>query len=255
MEEVDYKKKIKQCEKLGATTFQKVVFKVEEIKFKAIKKFFPKYLEWYDKFCDKFRDKKLKKATTELERKTIINTYRNQKLMMRKEFHREQNRNYHMDKNKPTEILNYLQWNKKVHVRGMIKNSIAIPCLAVAAGFGIAPFVTIPFLIAELGGLFINFQCVNIQNYNIYRYKQHEEQMKKLEARRTKRNIEKYSEAGAVITRSLRKTDDIPTFTEIIDNIETQEELEQLKALVKANLGSKQETEKNNVKTNKLGGK
>ena len=60
----------------------------------------------------------------------------------------------------------------------MIKNAVLIPALGVATalGFGIA----IPFLLAEIFSLFINFQCVNIQNYNIYRYKQHEEQMKKL---------------------------------------------------------------------------
>ena len=34
----DYQKKIKQCEKLGALQFQKVVFKVEDIKFKVLKK-------------------------------------------------------------------------------------------------------------------------------------------------------------------------------------------------------------------------
>ena len=33
MEAVDYKKKIKLCENLGANKFQKVVFKVEELKY------------------------------------------------------------------------------------------------------------------------------------------------------------------------------------------------------------------------------
>ena len=37
MEAVDYKKKIELCEKLGANKFQKVVFKVEELKYKVIK--------------------------------------------------------------------------------------------------------------------------------------------------------------------------------------------------------------------------
>ena len=36
METVNYKKKIELCEKLGANKFQKVVFKVEELKYKVI---------------------------------------------------------------------------------------------------------------------------------------------------------------------------------------------------------------------------
>lgn len=238
MEAVDYKKKIKLCEKLGANKFQKVVFKVEELKYKFIKKFIPKYIEWYDKICDRKRKKELKKAKTPEERKYIVEHYRRQKMLMRKEFHREQNRNYHMDPNKPTEILEYLKWNKDIHMRGIIKNAIAIPCLAVAAGFGLWPTVVLPFLALELGSLFINFQCVNIQNCNIYRFKQREETMKKLEERRTKKNVEEYSEAGAAISRSMAKTDDIPSLTEVIDSIETKEELEQLRKLVQVTLGA-----------------
>lgn len=238
MEAVDYKKKIELCEKLGADKFQKVVFKVEELKYKVIKKIFPKYIEWYDKLCDRKRKKDLKKATTDEERKQIIEHYRQQKMLMRKEFHREQNRNYHMDQNKPTEILHYLNWNKEIHMNGIIKNAIAIPCLAVAAGFGLWPGVVLPVLALELGSLFINFQCVNIQNCNIYRYKLREDTMKKLEERRTKRNIENYSEAGAAITRSMEKTEDIPSLSQVIDSIQTKEELEQLRRLVQVTLGA-----------------
>ena len=111
--------------------------------------------------------------------KRIIEETRKLKMAMRKEWHREQNRNYHMDPNKPTEILEYLNWNKDIHMKGIIKNAIAIPCLAVAAGFGLWPTVVLPFLALELGSLFINFQCVNIQNCNIYRYKEKEEAMKR----------------------------------------------------------------------------
>lgn len=234
METVDYKKKIKLCEKIGADKFQKVVFKVEEIKYKAIKKFFPRYIEWYDKLCDWQRKKQLKKAENDDQRKQIIDHYRRQKLIMRREFHREQNRNYHMNPNKPTEILHYLNWNKKIHINGMIRNALTIPCLAIAAGIGFAPYATIPLLALQLGSLFINFQCVNIQNCNIYRFKLKEETMKKVEERRNKRNIEHYSEAGEAVTRSMEKTDDIPSISDIIDNIQTKEELEQLRELVQA---------------------
>jgi len=236
METIDYKKKMKVCERLGAKRFQKIVFKVETLKFKTIKKLFPNYIEWYDKLCDRKRDKELKKVNTEEARKRIINHYRRQKLIMRKEFYREQNRNYHVDLNKPTEILHYLNWNKKVHKKGLIKNGFFIPALAIASGIGIAPIITLPLLAIELGSLFINFQCVNIQNYNIYQFKEKEETIKKLEERKIKRNIKNYSEAGAVISRSLEKTDDVPSLHQIIENIQTKEELEQLKNLVQDTL-------------------
>lgn len=240
METVNYQKEIKRCEKLGAKKFRKLVLLVEDLKFKTIKKLCPRYIYWYDKLCDRKRDKQLKEVSTPEKRKEIVDHYRRQKLIMRKEFHRGKNRNYHIDKNKPTEILHYLNWNKKVHKQGMIRNAIAIPALAIAAGLGIAPLVTIPFLITEIGSLFINFQCVNLQNYNIYRYKEREEETKKKEEIRINNNIERYSKAGAVVSRSMEKTDDIPSLTNIIDSIETKEELEQLRNLVRETLGSNQ---------------
>ena len=250
--EVDYKKKIERCEKLGADKFQKVVFKVEGLKYKVLKKCFPNFIERYDKSCDKKRDKALKKVTTEEERKKIVNYYRQQKLIMRKEMNREQNRNYHLDPNKPTEILHYLNWNKKVHKKGMIKNAVLIPVLGVASGLGFWP--AIPLLAMEVGSLFINFQCVNIQNCNIYRFKQKEETMKKLEERRTTRNIKQYKDAASVVSKAMNKTDDIPTMSDIIDGIETPEQAKQLKELIQNTLAANQQAREQN-KANIGGGK
>lgn len=255
MEAVDYKKKIELCEKLGANKFQKVVFKVEELKYKVIKTFFPRYIEWYDKLCDRKKKKELKKAKTKEEQKKIIDHYRMQKMIMRKEFHREQNRNYHMDPNKPTEILHYLNWNKDIHMKGIIKNAIAIPALTITAAFGIWPTVVLPFLALEVGSLFVNFQCVNIQNCNIYRFKQREETMKKLEERRNKRNIEQYSEAGSLVTRTMEKTEEIPSLSQIIDSIQTKEELEQFRRLVQTTLGANRASSKQDSDAKGSGGK
>ena len=255
MEAVDYKKKIELCEKLGANKFQKVVFKVEELKYKVIKTFFPRYIEWYDKLCDRKKKKELKKAKTKEEQKKIIDHYRMQKMIMRKEFHREQNRNYHMDPNKPTEILHYLNWNKDIHMKGIIKNAIAIPALAITAAFGIWPTIVLPFLALEVGSLFVNFQCVNIQNCNIYRFKQREETMKKLEERRNKRNIEQYSEAGSLVTRTMEKTEEIPSLSQIIDSIQTKEELEQFRRLVQTTLGANRASSKQDSDAKGSGGK
>ena len=112
MKREDYKKKIELCDKLGAAKFQKVVLKVEELKFKVLKNIFPNFLEHYDRYIDNQRDKKLKKETDMTKRQQIIRESRNNKIAIRRELNKEQNRNYHMDKNKPTEFINYLNWNK-----------------------------------------------------------------------------------------------------------------------------------------------
>ena len=238
-----YHKQIQRCEQLGALHFQKIVFKVENIKFKILKKLWPNFLSFYDKQCDKRKKKLLKKAKTEVERKNVITEIRNLKMAMRKEWHREQNRNYHMDMNKPTEMLYYLNWNKDIHKKGIIFNAITIPILTIASVSGV-PFA-IPFLIGEVASAFINFQCINIQNYNIYRFKEREETFKKMEARRMASNIQKHGEAAKVIGKAMEKTEDIPTMKQIIEGVETKEQLEQLRSLIQTTLAANQAANKN----------
>lgn len=230
---MDYKRKIAQCEKLGANKFQDIVFKTEELKFKVIKKTCPNFIKHYDKFCNWQRDMRLKKVTDESERKKIIDHYKKQKLLTRKEFVQEKNRNYHMDPNNPTEFIQYLEWNKNVHKNGLIKNAVLIPALTITSICGIIP--AIPLLGIELISLFINFQCVNIQNYNIYRFKDKEEILRKLETSRQNQNIKKYGEAAKVISESMEKADDIPSMDDIINSITTKEQLEQLRNMILAN--------------------
>lgn len=155
-----------------------------------------------------------------------------------------------MDMNKPTEILNYLDWNKIIHIRGIIKNTILIPVLGIATalGFGIA----IPFLLTEIFSLFINFQCVNIQNYNICRVKEKEETYKKLAERKLKNNVAQYGEAAKVIDKTLGETEDIPSFKQILANATTKEELEQLKKLIEVTLTANQKAKKQNQGRNKI---
>ena len=63
-ERIDYDKKIELCKKLGADKFQKVVFKVEELKFKFIRRFIPRYLEHMDKLFDWIGKKELESSAT-----------------------------------------------------------------------------------------------------------------------------------------------------------------------------------------------
>ena len=124
-----YKKKQKLYKKLGAEKFQKVVFKVEDIKFKIIKKCFPNFIKWYDKYCDFQKKRALKHAKTEEEQKEIIRNIKFAKMAMRKELNTGKNRNYHIDSKKPTEIIEYLNWNKDIHIKGLIKDGIIIALL------------------------------------------------------------------------------------------------------------------------------
>lgn len=245
--ELDYRKKIELCKKLGAEKFQKAVFTLEHYKYKVIKKIMPNYIKKMDKFYDKKRDKELRKTEDPGKRQQIIDNFRMRKLILRKEFHGEGNINYHMDINKPLEILEYLNWNKKVHVQGLTMDAIVIPIIT---GLSIVytPAV-IPLLIYELLSATINFQCINLQNYNIYRIKEKEEILKKGYERQQKRNIQKYGKVSEAIADTFAKTDDIPTKEDVIGNCNL-EQLQQLRELVLANY----ERKTNTPKQKKIGG-
>lgn len=86
--ENNYKKKIKLCEKLGALKFQKAVFKIEEIKYKLIKKLFPNYIKYIDLIINFNRNLKLKKAKTKEERTLIIDYYRTKNASKKRIFKR-----------------------------------------------------------------------------------------------------------------------------------------------------------------------
>jgi len=224
------KKKISLCEKLGAKIFQQVVFSVEKIKFKIIKRLFPNYLKRYDNFCDDCRDEELKNAKTEEERKEIIDKYKFNKMIMRKEFHREQNVNYHMNMEKPTEIIKYLKWNKDIHQQGLQKNAVVVPILALIVILG--GNVVLPLLIMEILDTIINLECINIQNYNLYRIEIMKEQLEKRETRNMERHIEKYQKADDLVARAVEKNIDVPNIDYIISNAKDLEELKQLRELI-----------------------
>ncbi len=253
MEKEEYDKKIKRCEQLGATTFQKIVFGVEHIKYKFIKKFLPHYIDWCDKACNRKCKKALKKATTEEERRQLIDFYRRQKMLIRKEYHSEKNRNYHLDMDRPTELLPYLYWNKEVHQKGMIRNAVFIAGATASLVLGVAPIVASIVLAAELGGLFINFQCVNIQNCNIYRYKKREPVLKKMAERHDARNVQKYSEAATAVNRVMESTTELPSWRQVVEGTKTPEELRQLRELITRELGTRQKNVP--IQKTKLGGK
>lgn len=228
---VDYKKKIRFCELLGASKFQKVVFKVEEIKWNTIHKICPNFIHYYDKFCDFRMKRQLKKVHSPVSQKKIKFMYRTEKLLMRKEFNRKQNRNYHTDENKPTEFIKYLEWNKKIHKNGLVMDLVLFPILLVGGSF-LQPGYAATLLGLNIFSCFINFQCINIQNCNIYRVKDCERQLKKVEELQYQHKVKEYSEAIKVIGDCMKKNEDIPTMDEIISNIQSKEQLEQLRRYI-----------------------
>lgn len=228
LEREQLEQKIRVCEKLGAVSFQKLVFTVEKLKYSTIHRFFPNYLDFNDKMIDREVEKRLKKITNEEEKMNLLKAARLTKMASRRELNYGQNRNYHIDNNNPTIIYEYLNWNKDIHKKGLIKNAIFIP---VFLGLSIVNFPgAVPLLIIELLSAFLNFECINIQNYNICRYKKIESSLKKRVVRQYKNNIEKYDKASEVVFDSIDKnTTKLPSVDEIVENITTKEQAMQMK--------------------------
>ena len=86
-ENKDLNKQMEICKKLGAIQFKKIVFIVEKIKFKALKKLVPNYLKYFDKHVDKLTKKRLKEAKTEEEKQIIIYKSKIDKMQERREIY------------------------------------------------------------------------------------------------------------------------------------------------------------------------
>lgn len=217
-------------EKLGAKRFKKLVFKVEKIKWKAIKKFFPNYLKGMEKQYSKIRDKQLKKAKTEEERKLIIENYKKSVIQMKKEYYTEQNINYHMDLKNPEEIKEHLKRNKDIHKMWLKVDAIAAPILISLLALGNT--WTIP-IIAIVGLEAIkNFQCINLQNYSLTCLEENKEKLEKISTKVIERSRNKYKEAQDVITKVITESEVVPDIDTVIKESKSKESLEQLKELL-----------------------
>ena len=239
-----YMEKAKMHEKLGALPFREVVLKAEKIKYKVLKKICPNYIKYYDKWCKFKTRRKLKKANSPKEADLIDIDNRMSKLSIRKEYLTEQNRNYHMNENYPTQILEYLNWNKEVHQKGLLKDIIIIPILSIATAFSVP--LALPFLIIELGSAFINLQCINLQEHSIAEYESCKPILQKqAEKKRKKRNTE-YTDGKKLIGNLTLNQQNIPTIEEIIKNIKTPQQAAQIRDWAKS---IQQKQNRNDVKT------
>lgn len=274
------KRKLKVYRILGAEQFQKVVFGVERFKYKVIKKFFPNIQDWYEKKSDRLFEKRIRKIGKEnqlasmmekvpfYKRKApkgdkpnleeLLILHQKEKLAFRRELKYEENRNYHYDKNYPTKFVEYLNINKQIHQRGIIKN---ISHLAILAGISFVfsnpfPVLQITFCALEMVGLVINFECINLQNYNLCRFEDErlQEALGKREKRNFEKNLEQYGKCIEPVYRAFQEKVSLPTIDDTVRQIQTQEEKEQLIALARRQLEYLR-SEKINVKQKQIGGR
>ena len=148
-------------EYLGAKIFKKLVFKLENIKFKISLKFFPNLYSYYEYKLKRQLDKNLLNEDNEEKRQLLIKNYQNNVLLVRKENNQRKNRNYHIKMNNPNEFVKYLNSNKKIHINGLIRNGISYLIIALFIICGIEVLSTIGYiaLIINTFSTIINFEC------------------------------------------------------------------------------------------------
>lgn len=254
---MDNSKKKRMYEKFGALWFQKVVFKVEDLKFKFIDKFCPNIDEWYSGKCDKKANELCLKAKSDEERNAIRFEYNSKKMRFKREIIEKKNRNYHMDFNNSSTFYNYLLWNKKVHMNGIIANVVSLgitgALLPLASGFWFGAGCC--FLAYNLISLGVNFECVNLQNYNIHRFNERRETLAKLEQRRKDSDAKKYALCGEKIYKKLEGSVETPKTSDVVKSMSSLEELQQLRALAleiqRQNKSDDSNLEKNKVNVKK----
>ena len=228
------KKSTRINELLGAKKFQKCVFALEKFKYIIIDKLFPDIIEEkYEKRLSKALDKALKNEPEEEKRKQLLKNYHDKVLISRREINNKMNRNYHMRKDNSMEFIKYLNSNKKIHMKGLIANGltylIVIPLLA--SGI-VAPIVGGIVLGINALHTVINFECINLQNYNIKRFENHREKLEQLRIKREKQELEKYKNIIGVVSNKLNGQREIPKVEEVAKEITTKEQLEEMKNLL-----------------------
>lgn len=238
-----YEEQEKIYAKLGARKFQKVVFKAEKVKFKVLKTLWPNFINTYEKHLDKKCAKEVAKSHSLTMQDAIKNKYKSLKYALRKEFYQEKNRNYHLDLTKPNEMYQFAKWNKSIHMRGLKREAITIPVLLGMTALGVTPAA--PFLALEAASAFVDFQCVNLQNYTIARLKPKLEKMQRISVKKAAQKYNKYGEVIENIHQAKMDKDDVLTIDDILKTAKNKEQLNALKELVTKELAAREANNKN----------
>lgn len=163
-----------------------------------------------------------------------------QKLKYRKELVTSQNRNYHYNPESPTECIGYLKKNREIHQKGIISNILLLIIIFVASNLLTsipAIYIIIGYLF-EIFSLFINFECINLQNYNLERLENARtlELLKKKEEKKINSDLKNYRECSRVVSSKLMSSIKLPTVSEVTEEIKTKEQAEQLRIMASRRL-------------------
>lgn len=247
---------------LGAEFFQKVVLRVERIKFNLVKKVFPngKLVIIYDKLINLIRDWKLKRAKTDEQRQAIIEHYKHLKLSVKRQIVSERNDNYHLRLDDVEDLAQKLNYNRLVHQKGLLRNLvfmlILIGFLIVNKVF-LASFILRLLLTIDLcfnaACAVINFECVNLQKYNLIRYNKRKERLERINKRKLGKMAKKFGEANRLIANTYYSAQDVPSPDMVIANVSSLSALEELERLL--TISSTESYQDNDEKTMDKGGK
>lgn len=163
-----YKRKKELHEKIGALGFREIVLKLERLKFKVMKKICPNFVVYYEKWCDFNTKRMIGKAKSSEEAELIELVNKMSKLKTKKEWNKEENRNYHIDNKYPTQIINYLNWNKAIHQKNLKNDVVAISLLSLGTYCSLP--LMLPLLIVSCASTIIDLECINLQEHSIAEY-------------------------------------------------------------------------------------
>lgn len=219
-------------EYLGAKWFRKCALKLEELKYKIIDRLFPNYEELYEARLTKKYDKELEKPHTDEEKEKIKFTYHKKILEARKEKNSKRNRNYHLNRDNPMEMVKHLENNKRIHVKGLIKNGVIYGTLIILFILKVPLYVTIPLTVLNTISSAINFECINLQNYNIKRFEANKDKFEELRKRKEERDLEKYKDISHVVSTTINNSREIPKKEDIVGALTTREQILQMRNLI-----------------------
>ena len=111
---------------------------------------------------------------------------------------------------------------------------------------GILSTLAIIILIYSTICLGIDFQCVNLQNYNICRFEEKKELLSKIEDRKRNSDIKNYSNVSNKVYEKLKTSIETPKSIEVVKSLTTKQELEELRKLL---LEIKNQRQDNNTKS------
>ena len=212
--------------------FKKAVFYLEKAKFKVINKFH--LYDYAIKRLEKQYNNLLAKTKNEEEKVKIISWYKRSLMLIKKENSREENMNYHFDKDNPEETLYWLNLNKKLHSMGLKRNFIKILVeglllvLSISNIFGafgsIISVLSILGLVKEGISIFINGSCIMLQNYNIDRVEKYIAGPYQKRKEKLNKKAMEYAPLTQVTSKVIGQSESLPTLDDMLASLTTEQQ-------------------------------